>query len=113
MPAVNYSSDGQSDLTLPKVQKQTIKSIEAEIYNSEQLYSSVFRDDEELALYIRRRGVELEPDDLLARELIMQLALEVVEIEKRQKLIEGLHPRLYNHLVKKLPAPKINKDPKD
>jgi hypothetical protein len=59
------------------------------------LYDQVFEMDDEVALYIRDRAAEQFPDDLNAREIAAQLALEVAHMDRAQLVIDGLSSRLF------------------
>jgi hypothetical protein len=86
-----------SDLSLPPVDPKTIQSVEGEGIDTDSLYKRIHQDDAETALYIRRRAIQLAPEDLDNREEIAKLALQAVELKNKQTLINGLSSRLVGH----------------
>jgi hypothetical protein len=101
-----------SDLSLPPVHPKTIQSLEREGASADTLYQRVFEEDSVTALFIRRRAINLAPDDLEEREEIAKLALQAVELKTNQALISGLTGRLLG-VSPKLPkksAPSVKSD---
>lgn len=54
------------------------------------LYKALLGMNEGLALYIRRKAIEMAPDDSLLREELARYALEVAISQERQQLIMSL-----------------------
>jgi len=53
-------------------------------------YDRLFESNPDLALWLRRRATQIEPDDLDERGSIAQLALEALDIVDRQIAVNGL-----------------------
>lgn len=53
-------------------------------------YDRLLDENPEFALWLRRRAIEIAPDDLTHRATQAQLALEAIDIVDRQIITDGL-----------------------
>lgn len=71
------------------VDSATIEQFENENHELGDMYLSLFQTNPNLAMYLRRRAVEVSPD-LTDREIQSKLALEIITLLARQQGVDGL-----------------------
>ena len=89
-PPVTPDEDELSPLLIGR---PTITQFEKAPTSSYKLYDELFEQNQELALWLRRRAIQLAPD-IDDREVITTLALELFGILNNHLAVESLRKRL-------------------
>lgn len=92
---------------VPPVQPATINRFASRRHSLDDLYAQLAKYEPELALYLRRRAAELNPDDLTARESQARLALEVAALLRRDPEAEQALAATIEQWRQLLDAPSI------
>jgi hypothetical protein len=91
---------------LPIVSLATVEQFERTTHDNEQLYKNFFKENPDLALWLRRKIVSLYPD-IADREAAASLALETMAMLGNQNTVNNL-----NQLFKLNPPLNITVKPK-
>ncbi len=92
------------NLSLAAIDERVIQGVEDERLGPTERFRQTFKDDENLALFIRRRAQEEGNGDLHVTASILTVAMEVFAVQKRQTTVNGLNSIFGNPSANKTAA---------
>ncbi len=89
------------NISLAPIDERVIQGVEDEHLGPTERFRQTFEDDENLALFIRRRAQEEGNGDLDVTASVLTVAMEVFAVQKRQTAVNGLNSIFGDRSAKK------------